>query len=64
MGLQVRILCFFVAEKRLQRLFTELLQFFCYGRLCASPPDAPIAPAVIARKPTEYCLLMLYGDPV
>ena len=57
MGLQVRSLCFFVAEKRLQRLFTELLQLFCCDRLCASPPGAPIAPAVTARSATEYCLI-------
>ena len=64
MGLQVRTGVIFVAEKRLQRLFAELLQPFCCDRLCASPPGAPIAPAVIARSAIEYCLLMPTGDPV
>ena len=54
-GLQVRNLWFFVAEKRLQRLFTELLQLFCCDRLCRSfPLDLLIALTVTARKPTEY----------
>ena len=36
--LQVRILWFFVAEKRLQRPFMGLLQLFCCDRLCGSFP--------------------------
>ena len=57
MGLQVRILWFFVAEKRLQRLFIGLLQFFCCDRLCVDSPSALIALTVTARKPTEYCFI-------
>ena len=36
--LQVRILWFFVAEKRLQQPRLGLLQLFCCGRLCGSSP--------------------------
>ena len=35
---------------------------FCYDRRRA--PPCTIAPAVIARKPTEYCLSIPFGDPV
>ena len=45
----------FVAEKRLQRLISGLLQFFCCDRLCRSLPlGLQIALTVTARKPTEY----------
>ena len=64
MDLQVRILWFFVAEKRLQRLFLGLLQLFCCGRLCGLPPDPLIALTVTVRNATEYCLSTGTGDPV
>ena len=38
MDLQVRVLWFFVAEKRLQRLFVGLLQLFCCDRPCVDSP--------------------------
>ena len=45
-------------------LFVGLLQLFCCGCPCADSPSAQIAWTVTARKPTEYCLSMRYGDPV
>ena len=38
MGLQVRILCFFVAENGCSGSGFELLQLFCCDRLCRSHP--------------------------
>ena len=48
MGLQVRAGVIFVAEKRLQRLFMGLLQFFVVI-VWAQSPFAPIAQAVTIR---------------
>ena len=63
-GLQVRNLWFFVAEKRLQRLIGGLLQLFALIVCVRFLQYAQFALAIIARKPTEYCLSMRYGDPV
>ena len=49
MGLQVRNLWFFVAEKRLQRPNVGLLQFFVVAVCAGLPPDLLIALTVTVR---------------
>ena len=62
MGLQVRSLWFFVAEKRLQRSFGTAAVFCCDG--CCDASLVTDCPAVTVRTPSEYCVLILQGDPV
>jgi len=54
----------FVAEKRLQQPDIGLLQLFAVVVSVGVTPSVQITRTVTARKPTEYCLSMRFGDPV